>query len=438
VEWQTDSNFRLMQQLSADMTSAALLQNAVFPNVTHPYFDISAGYADGFGALLSAFYAPVIKNSERGQWEEYSRQNTWWIDESEELRAVHPGHLFQSHIHFLKTNNIDEGVVGMYKHNVSKYVFQFVNETNEREPANSATTCAPLWQVSPPEPAVINANLFADTFIFDLFSLMIAMNGTVQSEATGLNHLFEFVLDDNASSRKMHPHTFIAQPVYDVFSKSAKVVGILLAVSPFDFLLNDVLDETAEGVVCVIDDNCGNAMTYEINGPNVTFLGYGDLHNPEYDEFMVVGKLESYESIVEGLCFHEAHVYPSSTFAQDYFTNQPAVYASIVSLSFFLMAIVFYAYDQMVTKRQEKTMRSALRSGALVASLFPANVRDRLMDEIDVRHRKQGKVEKGDDMMPTVSVPKSRPIADLFPSTTLMCEFPTTRMINLFFLANLF
>jgi hypothetical protein len=204
VEWQTDSNFRLMQQLSADMTSAALMQNEVFPNVTHPFFDISAGYADGFGALLSAFYAPIITDSERDQWEGYSRQNTWWIDESEELRVEHPGHLFKSHIHYAKTINMDEGLLDMNKHNVLEFVFRLENGTKVREPSRSAALYAPLWQLSPPEPDVINANLFADTFIFDLYSVMMEINGTVQSKSTILGHLFHFVLDDGSNiDRKM-------------------------------------------------------------------------------------------------------------------------------------------------------------------------------------------------------------------------------------------
>jgi hypothetical protein len=422
VEWQSDSNFRLMQQLSADMTSAALMQNEIFPNVTHPFFDISAGYADGFGALLSAFYAPIIVDSEREQWEDYSRQNTWWIDESEELRVEHPGHLYQSRKHFLKTSNIDKGLLDTNKHNVSEFVFHLQNGTKVREPTSSAKIYAPLWQVSPPKPDLVNVNLFSDAFLFDLYSVMLEMNGTVQSKSTSLGLFFDFVLDDSNIDRKMEPHTVIAEPVYDIFSKDAKIVGILLAASPFDFLLNNVLDDDAEGVVCVINDGCGTVMTYEINGPNVTFLGYEDLHDPNYDEFEHHAKLELYESVVDDLCFHEIHVYPSLTFAQDYYTAQPAVYASIVALSFFLMAVVIYMYDQMITKRQEKTMRSALRSGALVASLFPENVRERLMDEIDER-KKRDKDEKRNEKFSTVSVNNSRPIAELFTNTTLMCEY---------------
>jgi hypothetical protein len=424
AQWQTDYNFRLMQQLSADMTSTALLQNDVFPNVTHPHFDISAGYADGFGGFLSSFYAPIITDLHREEWEDYSQSNTWWIDESDELRIDHPGHLHQTHIHYLKSYVYDElgkNGKGMNKHNVSEYIFRYVNGSKVNEPHHSAMSYAPLWQVTPPEPDVINVNLFSDELLFDLFMVMIAMNRTVQSKSTHLDNFFDFVLNEDSMARKQHPHAFLAEPVYDVFAKNAKVVGVLFALAPFDNLFNDILDENAKGIICVISDSCGSTITFEINGPNVTFFGYGDFHDPKYDKFANVANLELYESMVDGLCVHKVHVYPSSVFAQEYFTSQPAVFASTVALSFVLMAVVVLIYDQMITKRQEKTMKSALRSGALVASLFPENVRDRLMDEIDAKQKKHGKDDEKKNE--STSVLKSRPIADFFPSTTLMCKY---------------
>jgi hypothetical protein len=130
---------------------------------------------------------------------------------------------------------------------------------------------------------------------------MIAMNRTVQSKTTKLEIFFDFILDEGSTDRRHFPHTFIAEPVYDVFAKNAKVVGILFALAPFNNLLNEILDENVKGVICVILDNCGTTTTYKINGP--------------------IASLELYESIVKGLCFHEVHIYPSSIFAEDYFTN---------------------------------------------------------------------------------------------------------------------
>jgi hypothetical protein len=51
---------------------------------------------------VSSVYAPIISDFQREVWEDYSQRNTWWIDESEELRIDHPGHLHQTHIHYLK------------------------------------------------------------------------------------------------------------------------------------------------------------------------------------------------------------------------------------------------------------------------------------------------------------------------------------------------
>jgi hypothetical protein len=46
-----------------------------------------------------------------------------------------------------------------------------------------------------------------------------------------------------------------------------------------------------------------------------------------------------------------------------------------------LTTMVFVVYDCLVERRQTTVMTTATRSNAIVDSLFPANVRDRLMAE---------------------------------------------------------
>jgi hypothetical protein len=46
-----------------------------------------------------------------------------------------------------------------------------------------------------------------------------------------------------------------------------------------------------------------------------------------------------------------------------------------------LTSIVFVLYDCLVQKRQKKVMTSAQQSNAIVSSLFPAQVLDRLMGD---------------------------------------------------------
>jgi hypothetical protein len=166
----------------------------------------------------------------------------------------------------------------------------------------------------------------------------------------------------------------------------------------------------ANNIIAVISDSCGSRdLTYELNGPISTFLGYEDLHDDRFDAFVHSVQLESYESIVEGMCVHELKVYPSAKFRASYETNKPAVYTCVTALAFILTGFLLIIYDRMIARRQEKTMDSAIRTSNLISSMFPENVRDRLMDDA---LQDEGRTVDGGF--------KTRPIADFFPEATIM------------------
>jgi hypothetical protein len=52
-------------------------------------------------------------------------------------------------------------------------------------------------------------------------------------------------------------------------------------------------------------------------------------------------------------------------------------------LTFALVAIVFVIYDTFVHRRNEKLIASAAKSNAIVTSLFPENIRERLIGHSD-------------------------------------------------------
>lgn len=94
---------------------------------------------------------------------------------------------------------------------------------------------------------------------------------------------------------------------------------------------------------------------------------------------------------------------------------------------FGIVAIAFLVYDYFVLKRNEKIVNAAARSNAIVASVFPSTIRDRLMEEnkhrqsaVNKKRRLTSLMNDGllleddeDDRL------KSEPIADLFPEVTL-------------------
>ena len=124
-----------------------------------------------------------------------------------------------------------------------------------------------------------------------------------------------------------------------------------------------------------------------------------------------------------------------------FLTSRPDIYRGIVLLALFVVGGVFIAFDAFVERHQKKVLNEAKRSDAIVRSLFPAAVADRLYEDARKKEIEKQKDWKG----PLFETPKSRvkkfmrvpdmhtqssydsenpmasePIADLFPNTTVL------------------
>jgi hypothetical protein len=119
--------------------------------------------------------------------------------------------------------------------------------------------------------------------------------------------------------------------------------------------------------------------------------------------------------VVVFLCCTLQLVYPSAKLQAAYATNRPAIYTSVIVVAFAMTAVLLFVYDWLVTRRQDKTMASALRTDRIVASLFPEAVRDRLMNLNDSAGGRKGSSHPDDGLE------AGTPIADFFPHTVSVC-----------------
>jgi class 3 adenylate cyclase len=422
VQWENNYNFALLEQLSAHVTSDAVAFNATFPNWTVPNFEIAAGYVNGMGGMIACAYAPLIEDNQRAQWEQYALSNVGWVNESLLLHETHPSHLnplkgtkddenehetaFQGS-HGLEDVNHPSHDVLLGKRNVSKSIYHWENGTASALDLHVSEMYVPIWQLAPAVPMAINSDLLSSNIFKGLYSAMKITNQTVISPPAAVGEIFDFLFDIDHIYSKLEPHSFVAAPVFKSLS-SQEMTGMVIGLTPFDNLLDFLFDDTVKGIMVVFTNNCGTTISYDIDGAKVNFLGYSDFHNPKYELYKKTASLELDNTAVNGLCLIEFHIYPSSTLEQRYTTKKPYYYAGIVLLSFFLTSVLMIIYDLTVTKRQEKTMRSALQNGALVESLFPSIVRERLLEDSHLNHDIQRKAET------------SRPIAEFFPCTTIM------------------
>jgi hypothetical protein len=368
------------------------------------------------GGVMSVAFAPLVKAEKEREWVEYSIANQGWIEESEILKEVHPGHLDPLH----GTIQDHEHDRRLQSESVAPFIWRWVDGRQVPETSLPGQVLAPLWQITPAVASAVNGNLLADERVVDLYTAMLKTNQSLLSKHFEIGDLFDFLFDADEKHMKSNPHAFLMEPVYSAFEESRELAGFLLGVTSFENIMDNVVQEGANGIVCVISDSCGTDITYELNGPESTFLGNADLHDKRFDKFMRSAQLEAYETIVEGMCVHELKVYPSATLRASYDTNHPAIYTSVVALAFVVTALLLIIYDRMITRRQEKTMDSAIRTSNLVASMFPENVRDRLMEDVLQDEGKTSILDGKGNPSSVVGGLKTRPIADFFPEVTIM------------------
>jgi Adenylate and Guanylate cyclase catalytic domain len=123
-------------------------------------------------------------------------------------------------------------------------------------------------------------------------------------------------------------------------------------------------------------------MSFELSSTKARFLGYEDLHEPQFNSYERIEKnLEMYPERIEGVCTHDFYIYPSSKLRETYTTANPIVYTALVAVAFVVVIGLFIFYDWTITRRQNKTITTALRTQAIVTSLFPEEVGKRMINE---------------------------------------------------------
>jgi class 3 adenylate cyclase len=72
-------------------------------------------------------------------------------------------------------------------------------------------------------------------------------------------------------------------------------------------------------------------------------------------------------------------IYPSKVMEDRFLTWRPTIYALASILIFIFTSIIFIVYDRKVERRQQIVLTSAEQNNAVVSSLFPSSVRDRII-----------------------------------------------------------
>lgn len=140
-------------------------------------------------------------------------------------------------------------------------------------------------------------------------------------------------------------------------------------------------------------------------------------------------KEETSRESVGGQCTPFLEVRPLKEFPDDYGTNFRYAMTVSIAASFALMGLVFYAFDKQTRVQDEKMVKYAAQSNQVLASLFPANVRDRLLnhnpDDKNMKAEDAGGFgvpsnENGSTVGGSSTADAENVIADLYPETTIL------------------
>jgi class 3 adenylate cyclase len=160
------------------------------------------------------------------------------------------------------------------------------------------------------------------------------------------------------------------------------------------------------------------------------------LHDPSFSNSRIDVELPLFDHEIArdtaGHCVYAISLYRSADFSSEtQSSNLILICIFAISTAFVIMGGTFFMYDRFVRRRNTTMVHAAARSNAILSSLFPTQIRDRLFAEKDENDEpktfgknllssdalgKKWDSNNGDDEL----VYKSKPIADLFPETTIL------------------
>ena len=333
------------------IASQAANSNQTFPFVTIGTFEVEGLSVRISSKVEGTVFTPLLEPTASAirNWNDYSVKAQNWVTESRQTFEASPDALSDSFSPADKSSFITPILTA--PNDEGKLV------PKEATSSADAIPIAPLWQMSPPPydaSSTINKDLLAYPEMKTLYQAMTKARegvfGTI-SELESLAGSFARTLtqkqlregdflhgdksaalltnshralseaerDDDHEDNRYHPVSVFMQPVFsDIFDPQSKIIGVLHAIVQWDAFMVGLLPPTVDGIRVVLRNNCDQAYTYEVNGPNAVFVGAGESRNEKYenDHFrfdLPFQRLEFPEATpnVDGHCSYTFSIYPT-------------------------------------------------------------------------------------------------------------------------------
>jgi hypothetical protein len=437
--------FEELYDMSTAITSHSLDSGMQWPFVTLPHFDMRA-HRNHRSKVDMMGFAPFVTPAQKEAWERYSVEYQGWLAQDYLYRIANGKNVTLAEA--AKEEQLPTMIPEQIHYNDSYTPEDYDDDRFDYE--------IPLWQVSPPlkNASIINLDLSS----VPIFGHLLWDVKVKKVEQYSRIIDWGFLLGDayygkEKEDRRHHPRGSIYQPVFEDFHEDADVVGFTMGTLAWDYMFEKVLFDSSVPLLVEIEGTCNAIFTYLVKGDTIEFLGYGregEWRDPSFDKYKQSADLLEPKAAREGYppvqhthrptdashgeshCTYVMNTYPTKEFYEKYKTNDPIYYTLVIAGVFCFTAVVFFVYDWLVQVRQRRLMSTAIRTGAIVSSMFPKDFQQRIMDEVaDKLHKnKEGGSNKnwtpGDNMTSLLEENNSskssitgKPIADLYPDATV-------------------
>ena len=456
--------FEASRSVGRAVTTSAMTAKPAesFPYVTVPAFEARAYEARIKGGFEMITYAPVATNLQ--EWINFSTSHIDWYQESKEMfDQLEPG-----------LNRTEETPL----QSIPPVVYRLNNDGLGKAWEDNRLFC-PSVHTSPPPLASAKAIMNVDFFSHpEILAVSLAAEKLKDAVFSSFNYKIGFLQDlmgtavdhgrthaeNEGTADVPHPQSISAQAVFQGLSDDQLfAVGYIFTIISWDKYLINLLPQGVHGIVVVLKSSCGDSVTYVLEGKEAIFVGLGDMHEEGYTKSKKTIMFSDYyidselANKTKGHCVMYLDVYSSAEFEDSHKSKLPWIFTLVIAVLFFCMAMVFVFYNRCVHIRNQKVLNAAARSSALIRSLFPSNVHERLFSaqaasqgissKTKTSNSNNNNGKKVAESKPQYPVSlkryfddggaddnhniidmddddsdmfKSKPIADLFPETTIM------------------
>ena len=402
--------FVALDAMAADVAMAT--SSSDWPLITIPSFStLSVKAQHSAIALQSVFMTTIVTDAQRLDYEAYVQiNNQEWISRSEEWELA--AEEFDN-----KKRRLQDQPVS-FSNGITDQIFELKNNVNVSIVSPGPGPYSPIRHMHPVRQGSVNYDAASNNYLREELlkatrNITAVIGKFLEVELMQKVSFLESTVSDNLFVTLAYPITESLTPAGAV----GAATGSLVAMVSWVDLFSSILPSRAQGIVCVVENTCGQLASFRVDGRTSRFLGLQDNHDSKFSRYRNTFSLDDLSLAeqtvsrfpLQEICPYRLHVYPSADTKAVLASFNPVLLVAIAMGFFFFTVCVFLVYDRFMERRNRAVLVSAVEARAIVSSLFPANVRDRLLaSSREERQRKKQLQKLNEKLVRTIKKLKGR------------------------------